>query len=161
MAPEGWQKLAIVIDQGNYPVKAIQDAVWCLSNNHSISAITDQHPEKVELLRRTVAKIKGIEVPWYTIFYEAANEEHQLFSDKHERLTGDVNYFVNSNSIISMVIKNQNGQVMKQLVKGNSKNSGSFIYSLDLSVVDWPKGEYTIYIYEDYSNLNKKVVFKL
>lgn len=161
MAPESWQKLANVIDQGNYPVKAIQDAVWCLSNDHPISAITDKNPANVELLRRTVAKIKGIEVPWYTVLFEKTDIENQLFSDKHQRLTGSINYQVNSNSIISILVKDQKGQVIQNLVKGNSKNSGGYRYDVDLSVSGWPKGEYTIYIYEDYSNLNKKVVFKL
>jgi len=161
MAPESWQKLANVIDKGNFPVKAIQDAVWCLSNDHPISGITDKNPANVDLLRRTVAKIKGVEVPWYTVIFEEAATENQLFSDKHLRLTGGINYQINSNAIISILVKDRKGQVIQSLVKGNSKSSGSYIYDVDLSVSGWPKGEYIIYIYEDYSNLNKKVVFKL
>ena len=161
MAPESWQKLANVIDNGNFPVKAIQAAVWCLSNDHPISAITDKNPANVDLLRRTVAKIKGVEVPWYTVIFEEAATENQLFSDKHQRLTGGINYQVNSNTIISILVKDRKGQVVQSLVKGSSKSSGSYIYDVDLSVSGWPKGEYIIYIYEDYSNLNKKVVFKL
>lgn len=161
MAPESWQKLANVIDKGNFPKQAIQAAVWCVSNDHPISAITDKNPASVDLLRRTVAKIKGVEVPWYTVIFEEAATEHQLFSDKHQRVTGEVNYQINNSAIVSILVKDRTGQVIRSLVKGNSNTSGSYTYHLDLSVSGWPKGEYIIYIYEDYSNLNKKVGFKL
>ena len=161
MAPENWQKLATVIDNGDFPVKAIQAAVWSLSNDHPISAITDENPANVDLLRRTVAKIKGVEVPWYTVLFEEATGENQLFSDKHRRLKGSIGYRVNSNAIVSILVKDRTGQVVQSLVKGSSKSSGSYMYDVDLSVSGWPKGEYIIYVYEDYSNLNKKVVFKL
>lgn len=161
MAPEGWQKLAKVIDENNFPVKAIQDAVWCLSNDHEISAITDKNPNSVELLRRTVAGIKGMEVPWYTIIYAEAETENQLFSNEHEKVTGQIKYHTNGNAIISVVVKDAKGQALQTLVKAASKSSGSYTYDLNLNVAGWPKGEYGIYIYEDYSNLNKKTTFKL
>ena len=161
MAPESWQKLANVIDKGNFPKQAIQAAVWSLSNDHPISAITDKNSANVDLLRRTVSKIKGVEVPWYTVIFEEAATEHQLFSDKHQRVTGEINYQINNNAIVSILVKDRTGQVIRSLVKGNSNSSGSYTYHLDLPVSGWPKGEYIIYICEDYSNLNKKVAFKL
>lgn len=161
MAPEGWQKLAKVIDENNFPVKAIQDAVWCLSNDHAISAITDKNPNSVELLRRTVAGIKGLEVPWYTVIYAQPETENQLFSNKHETVTGQINYHTNGNTIISIVVKNRKGQVLKTLIKSTSKSSGNHTYDLNLNVANWPTEEYLIYIYEDYSNLNTRVKFKL
>lgn len=161
MAPDSWQKLAQVIDQGHFPASAIQNAVWSLSNDHPISAITDINPEKVDLLRRTVSKIKGVEVPWYSVLFEEPASENQLFSDKHLRVTGNIEYYVNSNSLVSILVKDHRGHVVQNLVKGTMKGSGNYTYPVNLSVSGWPKGEYTLFIYEDYSNLNKKVGFRL
>jgi len=159
MAPESWQKLAQVINQNNFPPAAIQAAVWSLSNDHPISAIMDANPASVDLLKRTVAGIKGVEVPWYTLTYEESPD--QLFTGRHQLLTGDLNYSVSGNAMVSVVVKNAAGQLVKTLAKGEPRSPGEYQSKLNLNVAGWPKGKYTIYVYEDFSNLNKKVGFEL
>lgn len=159
MAPATWQRLAQVIDANSFPAPAIQAAVWSLSNDHPLSAIDAKDPASVDLLKRTVASIKGIEVPWYTLRFE--EDASSLFSGRHSLLTGELSYSINGNTMVSIVVKNQSGQLVKTLVKGDPQSSGEHIFDLKLVVANWPKGDYTICIYEDYSNLKKKMGFTL
>jgi hypothetical protein len=153
MAPESWQKVARAIDQKSFDTESIQAAVWSMSNDHPLSAIPNHD------LRKIVADIKGIEAPWYTVgFAESAD---QLFSGKHQLFTGDLKYSVSSNTMISMLVKNETGQTVKTLLKAEAKGAGEYESKLNFSVAGWPKGKYQIYVYENFSNLNKKVGFEL
>jgi hypothetical protein len=149
-SPE-WIRLANLINVNNFPAQAIQNAVWVLSNNHSISSIYYEDVKQIKLLRATVAAIKGIEDPWYSIKYE--NDTAILFSNKPERLFGEINYYLNKNATVTINVRNRNGALMKTLIKDLVKGPGNYDYELDLEVKGWPNGDYQISFYEDNSNL--------
>ena len=159
MAPKDWIKLATVIDENKFPVGAIQSAVWTVSNNHPLSSIYDENMESISLLRKTVAEIKGIEIPWYSLTF--VKDTARLFSGKPERVFGDLDYYINSNSSITINIRDKKGILVKTLVKDDSKGPGKYQYKLNLLVKGWPKGEYTVYVFQDFSNLNLKKTFVL
>ncbi|NVO03858.1 MAG: hypothetical protein HXX09_14265, partial [Bacteroidetes bacterium] len=124
-----------------------------------ISSIYADNMESIYLLRKTVADIKGIEIPWYSLAF--AKDSTRLFSGKPERVFGDLDYYINTNSNITINIRDKKGILVKTLVKGDSKGPGNYQYKLSLNVLGWPKGEYTIYVFQDYSNLNIKKTFVL
>jgi len=159
MVPADWQQLTDLIDRNNFPNSAIQSAIWCLSDNHDLSSIHDEDPEKTRLLKRIVAKIKGMEVPWYSVTYET--DPGTLFSGRAESVYGEITYYISNNALISINVRDKNGVVVANLEKGTAKGSGEYNYSLALSVKGWPKGEYEIAVYEDYSRLIKRVKFTL
>ncbi len=159
MAPPAWIELAEVINQNNFPTNAIQSSIWVLSDNHSIASIHYEKMEEIDLLRRTVAKIKGVELPWYTITYE--KDTAMLFSERPEKLFGKINFYTNKNAIISINIRSPKGRLMTTLIEEERKNQGNHEYKLDLNIKGWPKGEYDICVYEDFSNLNFKKRFKI
>ncbi|HLP56965.1 MAG TPA: hypothetical protein VK151_18145 [Fluviicola sp.] len=159
MAPPEWQKLTNLIDQNNFPNSAIQSAIWCISDNHDLSSIHDEDQGKIRSLKRTVAMIKGMEVPWYSVTYET--EPGTLFSGKAESVYGEVTYYLSNNALVSINVRDKNGVVVANLEKGTAKGSGEYTYPLALSVKGWPKGEYEIAVYEDYSRLIKRVKFIL
>lgn len=159
MAPAGWIELAEVINRNNFPSNAVQNAVWVLSDNHPIASIHHEKMEEIELLRQTVAKIKGITLPWYSITYE--KDTALLFSERPERIYGKFDYYTNKNTIISINIRSTKGRLMATLVPEETKNPGNHEYKLDLEIKGWPKGDYDICVYEDYSNLNFKKRFSI
>jgi hypothetical protein len=159
MTPKEWIKLATVIDENKFPAAAIQNAVWTVSNNHPLSSIYDEDIESISLLRKTVAEIKGIEIPWYSLTF--VKDTARLFSGKPERVYGDLDYYINTNSNITINIRNKKGILVKTLVKDDSKGPGKYQYKLNLLVKSWPKGEYTVYVFQDFSNLNIKKTFVL
>jgi hypothetical protein len=159
MSPIDWIKLATVIDENNFPVGAIQSAVWAISNNHELSSIHDQNMESIYLLRKTVADIKGIEIPWYSMSY--VKDTARVFSGIPEKVFGDLDYYINTNSVITINIRDKKGILVKTLVKDDSKGPGKYQYKMNLLVKGWPKGEYTVYVFQDFSNLNLKKKFVL
>ena len=158
MAPPGWIKLAEVIDKNKFPVDAIQSAVWVLSNNHPISSISADDMASIDLLRKTVSEIKGIEVPWYSIIYE--KDTARLFSDRPERITAEIEYYMRNDGILTINIRDKKGKIVKTLVQESQQGPGKHTFDLDLKVKGWPRGEYDIYFYNDFSNLNLKKSFK-
>jgi len=159
MAPPDWVKLAEVIDKNKFPVDAIQSAVWVLSNNHPISSIRDDNMASIDLLRKTVSDIKGIEVPWYSIIYE--KDTARLFSDRPERITAEIEYYMRNDGMLTINIRDKKGKIIKTLVSESMQGPGKHIYNLNMKVKGWPRGEYDIYFYNDFSNLNLKKSFKL
>lgn len=159
MVPADWQQLTDLIDRNNFPNSAIQSAIWCISDNHDLSSIHDEDPAKTRLLKRIVAKIKNIEVPWYSVTYET--DPATLFSGRAEAVYGEVSYYISNNALISINVRDKNGVVVANLEKGTAKGSGEYKYPLALNVKGWPKGEYEIAVYEDYSRLIKREKFKL
>lgn len=159
MAPEPWVKLANVISENEFPASSVQSAVWVLSDNHPFSSIHATDLRQIDLLRRTVAKIKGLELTWYTITY--VNEDNRVFSGKHHKVSGSLEYFLGNNSKVSVIIKDKDGKPVTILSKEVARSKGSYTFYMDLSVEDWPRGDYDVFIYENGKNINTKKTFSL
>ncbi|OPZ99929.1 MAG: hypothetical protein BWY70_00845 [Bacteroidetes bacterium ADurb.Bin408] len=159
MAPPDWQKLAEVIDKNNFPASAVQSAVWVLSNGHALSSVYDNDMASIHLLRKTLADIKGEEVPWYSIIYKT--DTATLFSNVPEKVIGEIDYYLRNNAVITINVRNKNGVVMATPVRNMPANPGQNSYNLDLNVTGWKRGDYEIYIYTDLSTVHSKRAFKL
>lgn len=159
MAPPDWQKLATVIDKNNFPPSAVQSAVWVLSNGHELSSVYDSDMASIYELRKALADIKGQEVPWYSIIYKT--DTATLFSNVPEKVTGDIDYYLRNNSIITINIRNKNGVVLSTPIRNMPANPGQYTYTLDLNVAGWKKGDYDVLIYTDLSTIHTRKTFKL
>jgi len=159
MAPESWIKLAEVINKYDFPTSAVQSAIWVLSNDHSFSSVHSDDLEKIAPLRKTLAEILDLEIPWYTLSY--VQDTTTLFSDRPEKIYGEFEYYVANNCIITINIRNNNGEVVKTLVKESPVSPGTYTYTLNQDVSLLPKGDYEVYIYEDYAKLKLKKKFTL
>jgi len=159
MAPPDWIKLAKVINDNNFPVDAVQHAIWVLSNNHDISSVNAEDMFSIKELRETLSEILNIEIPWFSMSY--AKDTTQLFSDRPEMLYGEFSYYIKNNGIVTINIRNSSGVVVKTLLKEAPHDAGNYKYYLNLSVINLPKGEYEIYVFEDYGKLNMKKKFVL
>ena len=147
MAPPEWLRLARFINANNFDNNSMQAAVWCLSNNHSISSVYGQPDNLVKALRDTLGAIKKIPVPWYTTTYERSAE--RVFSGNPERVTGKFNYYIKHHGDIIIAIKDKYGLTVKVLSEFTNHGEGSFEYGFDLSVKGWTRGEYHLVVYED------------
>jgi hypothetical protein len=159
MAPETWQQVAHFIGQNTFPESAIQAAVWVLSDDHPVSSIWAPDLTDVQSLREMVAEIKGVEVPWYIVKYE--NDTSMVFSNRPEWVKGEMNYYVRTNSMVSINVRSSKGMLITTLVKEMSLESGHYTYSLDLNVKGWPRGDYECTVYENFSNVLLKKKFKI
>jgi len=159
LAPDDWILLAEVINKNEFEPNSIQHAVWVLSDNHELSSVTASDLSSIQELRKTLAEIKEVKIPWYTLRYKT--DTAQLFSNRPEQIVGNFNYRVKNNSVITISIKDKKGQILKRIVNAESKGPGEYKFNLNMNVLKWEKGEYAVYIYQDYSKLISKKVFIL
>lgn len=159
MAPESWIKIAEIINENDFPASVIQNAVWVLSDNHSLSSVHSDDLTSIFPLRKALAEYLNIEITWYTLTY--AEDTTNLFSDRPTKIFGEINYNISNNTVITINIRNIHGEVVKTLVKESFVNPGIYKYVLELDVSNYPKGEYEVYFYEDFANLKFKKKFVL
>lgn len=159
MAPQPWVKLANVISENSFPASSVQSAVWVLSDNHPFSSIHATDLRQIDLLRRTVAKIKGVELTWYTVTY--VEDGTSVFSGKHNKVAGSLEYFLKDNAKVTILVNDKSGKPVTILTKDVLRGKGSYTFYMDLSVEDWPRGEYDVMVYENGTNVNIKKTFSL
>ncbi len=159
MAPKTWVELAEYVNENNFPSSAIQNAVWVMSNNHPISSVHHENPEIVLPLKQKLAKLKKEELPWYSLTF--VSDTSRLFTGEAEELFGKITYRVKNQSIISINIRNSEGKVVSTLVENVARGPGEYFVNIKIPVKNWTKGKYSVYIIEDYSNINTKKDFNL
>jgi len=156
---EKWRKLAKIIDANDFPINTIQAAIWCITDNHPVSSISSEDMKNIQLLRRTVSEIQKNELSWYYITFH--EDTTVLYPVKHKNVIGNIEFYLHSNAVVTINVRNKNGQVMATLVEESAIGVGKHKFSMNLSVSSWPKGEYIIYVYENYSKVNSKKTFEL
>jgi len=151
LAPEPWVRLSRLINKNNFSAGAVQHAIWVLSDDHPIGSIFEDGTEDLYKLREMVAQIKGVAIPWYAVKYEKDSE--RLFSGRPEKITGVIKYYLKNNSMVTITIRNEQGQLIRTLVKGSPTGPGNHEYILNLNLKGWPNGVYYVFVHMDYSNL--------
>ncbi len=159
MASDSLVKLSKIINQNDFPSSAVQHAIWVISDGHSLSSVYDANKKSLRILQETLAEIMDVEIPWYSLTY--VQDTAQVFSDRPKTIYGDFEYYIKNNSVITINIRNQRGEVVKTLIKQKPENRGLYTYSLSLNVVNWPKGIYEIYVYTDFGQTILKKEFEL
>ncbi len=159
LMPTEWIRVANYISNNSIPSHAIQSAVWALSDDHAVAAIQDDKNQSADQLRRLVANVKGVELPWYSVSYES--DTSNLFSGKPQRVWGTVDYYIPNHAMISMVIHDKQGKTQKILAQNSAGSPGTYTYYFDLNVVHWKRGDYDFCIFEDGLNLRLKKKFSI
>lgn len=126
---------------------SIQNAVWCISDNNELSSVTEDGTEESSKLRKFLAKLKGIEVPWYNIFYK--KNKNMLFSFIPEKVTGTIDYYITDFSEVLVNIRDIQGTVVKSFQVGSDVERGNHTFNLDWDASGVPKGKYTLFVYEN------------
>jgi hypothetical protein len=148
--------LAHHISENNYPEEAVQNAIWVISDKHPVASVAED--EGNSSLKTFLCELLKIECPWYSISYE--KDTTLLFSGRHEKLSGGVSYYVQNNSLISVVINTIDGKEIETLVKNVPHNTGEYSIPFVLKINDWEKGTYLMNIFSD-ENLILRKTFEL
>ena len=140
------------------PVSAQQQAIWVVSDCHPLSSIQVRDTE-TESLASFVADALGLERPWYTT--EHMKTVDQLFTRQVERIYGEMPFEVQQYVTLSISIVDEDGRVMKHLVRSARYGPGSYTQPLDLFVIRWPPGEYVVRFEDGERALLNEEVFVL
>lgn len=135
------------ISKAKLSTSSIQSAIWCMSDSNDLASVVDDGTEEVSKLKRILAKLNNIEVPWYSTFYKKIR--NQLFSGIPSHVNGKIDYYINDLSSVQINIRDEKGTIVKSFAGGNSVTRGdhSFLMNWDVSTI--PKGKYTIRIYQE------------
>lgn len=159
MEKKPWILLAEFFSKNKFNQTPMQNAVWVMSNNHAISSVIGDNEIETEKIRSKLAELLNLPVPWYSIRFE--QNENQVFSGKHIRLTGPVEFMVREMAIITIQIRNANGEIVAIPLQANSYMNGEHVFALDIDIKDWPKGKYTIIVFQDGMRQVRKKDFEL
>lgn len=149
MAPKKWVELANFIDTGNFDQFSIQSAVWVLSDNHDLSSVFSSDKEKTMVLRKKLSELTGKEIPWYNTNYETSGDSAVVFTGRHNKISGPVDFYVKNTTQVTIRVLNEKGAQVKMLEAPAPYNPGFYSYYMDLDVSGWPKGQYFLCIYEE------------
>ncbi|NOQ75479.1 MAG: hypothetical protein GQ574_25950 [Crocinitomix sp.] len=158
MTDDNWQTLAQKVNEGDYPPSAIQNAVWVLSDGHDIRSIPAFGDVNTQGLRQSVADMLGIEIPWYSFLY--AEDSTRIFSGVANRLFAEVVYSVPRRTMMSGQIHDENGNLVYNF-KSYHTSKGEHKYNIDVALDNFPEGEYTFTLLEDFGIMNLQKKFRL
>lgn len=159
MAPPAWVNLAEYIDTNDFPVSAVQSAVWVVSNNHDIAGVDCGDSKKTYALRKTLCDLTGKEMPWATLKYK--EDSTVVFTGTVNRIRGDIQYYVRYNTSITIYLTDAYGRIVKTLMDPTIQGIGRQTYYLDLDVSSYPAGDYEVRVYEDESILLERKKFTI
>jgi hypothetical protein len=155
MTPSAWQSLAKFMYKNNFSNHTMQSAIWVMSNDHQISTVIGDNQKQTDLIRAALSKLKNIPVPWYSLRY--AEVAGQVFSDKHERVFGPVEFTLRESALITVQVRDEEGRTMDVPMPASEYANGENTFQMDISVTDWPKGKYTVMVFANGTmRINKK-----
>ncbi len=161
MATAPLVRLAEHVSAELYTDAAVQQAVWVLSNGQSVAEVVGDEGSSALPLRKFVAELAGVEVPWYTTMHERPNTTRQAYAPNPVRVNGEVDFALNTHALVTIAIRD--GQQRTVRVMGNDRNLGPGRYTIeiDLIVRGWPSGTYTVDFIQDGSNLLRRLPFSI
>ncbi|MBD3638276.1 MAG: hypothetical protein HUJ25_13065, partial [Crocinitomicaceae bacterium] len=154
MAPPKWVELANFVEKYEFPTGAVQQAVWVLSDHHEISTVHHTEPEVIAPLKRKLAELLGMPVPWYSVIY--AKDSASVFSNRPEKIYGDMDFYINTNAVVSAVVKNQYGENVSFPIRETSYDPGTYTFTFQQRLEGWEPGRYTKFIDKEYNLILKK-----
>lgn len=154
MAGGNLQWIAEFLGTQRFDLSTIQQTVWVFSDQHNAASIIGGKDANIQNLRKAVAQRLGIVLPWYDIHYK--KERDQIFSGKHQRLTGEVKFRSNSNGLVHINVRNTQGLLMTTVASDLGVESRAYSYPIDISVENWAAGKYAINVYLDGNFRNRQ-----
>jgi hypothetical protein len=147
------QKLANYTSNRKLPEDMIQEAVWAVADNHSVSRISEEQVEVVAL-RKKVCEIKGIEdSPFHNKGKISIDEDRQVRRNSVS-VTGNCKYTVQEKGYVDFVVRSENGQE-KMRMRGKSQITqlGEYNFRFGATVEGWKQGKYKLQVV-----INEKVI---
>lgn len=135
----------------------LQHAIWVVSDNNDLSSVEDDGTDTSKKLREFIAKLKGIQVPFYNTKYKV--EPGPAFSGKPKNITAKLNYSINNDLALVMAnIRDEAGTIVKSFILQKGAMRGEYTFDMDWDVSNMTKGKYTIRIYENQRELLKQSI---
>ena len=144
MADEQLIKVAEYLNEHReLPISQQQSAIWCLSDCAPISSIS-RLPDGNTDLNVFISDMLGIDPPWYTTVHKQT--ANAVFSERVEKLYGDIDFVVHAYTTVSVTVKNESGEMVTTLLQEAEYGPGDYTYPISVWVDFWQSGLYSIEI---------------
>lgn len=140
------QKLVDYTNAHKVSPSTLQDAMWAVSSDRSISNIVAETPED-KALRTFISELTGKKDAWYTSpqNYEL-NESRNIVSET-VKIQGDLVFSLNESTTFYQEIRKKDGEVMMKGQKTLTLAKGDNIkFHFRIEVTGWEKGEYDVFV---------------
>ncbi len=124
-----------------------QDAVWAISDGHSIANIVADKPADVAF-RKHIAEITGQKNTWFTSPQRIQVDEEGNFNRETVKISGDLSFECPPGTKVLQDIHKENGDAFFISDKHMTARYGKVNYAFNLSVLGWEKGTYYIRIHD-------------
>ncbi len=150
--------LAQYLSTNQYPVGAMQKAVWALSDDKSVASIHHANKDSIRGLLQYVADLKGVEVPWYTMEYTEDIHPDSLFSGRPKSIMASINCTNLESQKVHVVLYNKYGVSVKRawIIIPPSPTSNEQEVAID--VEDLPRDKYYLKAFVPGRKLHDKTI---
>lgn len=138
-------------DKGNnYPEDAIQNAVWCMTDDYELSGIYNADFAGTAELLDLVAGLKGIQYTW--------DENRNVIQAPESRIaiSGEVEMFIPDECLLDIFICDQDGKKWGILKEKAPYKPGIIRFTFRIMAVNWPGGKYFLRAESDNKLLYQK-----
>jgi len=149
--------IAEFLNENDYPPDIAQEAVWAISDDHSIASVYAEDVANIDKLKKFLSDLKGVEIPWYSAEYEKSGENDlRVFTERVESIAGEVEIWIPHHCIVDIRVEDELGRVMEVFEEMVAYGPGKYFYEFKFPVFDWPKGKYYLTIRTDGNALYRK-----
>lgn len=142
-------KLYAAVKGKSYSNDVLQDAIWCVSDNHSVSDIYAPNMNAIKPLRDELCKITGQKDTWYSTPKMHSVDASGNISHTTTSVNGLVKFKAVKASKIHNEIHDANGNLVIKNPNEFTVRPGNVEYDFEIKVQNWEKGTYFVKVYED------------
>jgi len=136
------------------PKTTYQDAVWAISDNKSISNISNETKASNDF-RIYMADLTGQKNTWYSSPQNVEVDNQGNFNYETVNINGALEFDCTKGAKVRQDVMKANGEPMFQSEKSMTAQSTHIRYRFRMSVRGWEKGEYYIKIHDGNQTLAK------
>jgi hypothetical protein len=127
----------------------IQEAVWCITNNNSISNIFTDKRKSVIDLKKKVAEIMGLEIPWHELKRSLGTSNDGHIMPEPVMVKGEI-FFKTTKDVVlqGKIIDPENNELYTYPYTFKIPKTKSASLEFNLEVQGWGTGKYYV-VYAD------------
>lgn len=146
-------KLTQYLAANKYPISAMQDAIWTMTNDRPIASIFHNNRDSIENLQEFVAQFTKTMSPWYSIEY--TEPDSGLASNVAKNIHGNIDVRLAKNTVVKIVVYDKFNipQLRTEILTSEQANEHPF----SVNVQALPRGRYHIGFYTLGGRLDEKV----
>lgn len=133
---------------------SFQDAVWAISDGHSISNI-ESFTKEDKAFRKYLAALTKQEDTWYTSPRSVRIDNNGNFNYETVNISGRIDFECEKGASVRQDIYKASGEAIFVSEKYMTVQSGKVTYKFRLSVKGWEKGDYYIRVHDGTNDIVK------